>query len=611
LNQSIYYIEKSSQTFADNLSAFGLAYVLEAVARGQAQIRLEDQGMAFAVVCEPSIQPAWIEEATFVSGAPFLVTVDNKTQKKVVKGADLPVAELPISADVVVDYEEEKHNNSEFHTWRNSLSKEERKQFYNGDLRPPVSPHPDWDLFRAVNPAALQAYNKLIGEWWRAGEAFPHLLEILLQMTSKLPNDIEGAERAWLALCEEKGWPKLKEVTASQLFNPSQGKGSFAAKAVWSSPGNLKGFWLLEWLKIVGLRHGGFTKQIRGSKDRKTYALAPVRLSWDVHRAVMKNFRTEMAGSATAIQMDILASLRYTRTLLKHYQEARVEDLAAELFGHPATDLVGGMQMAFYKNLGNAIATMNIACINLPAWVWPKQPKDLAQLGEALWEHEVIVRSLDEGRSDQYGLLDTYRDFLSSNEMKPFFKFTNAYGNFIMHQMERRQFVRPFTTSTLEVLFMNANDTQKRFSLITQSPGFQAIAYAIRHSTVVPQGRKSKGNRPVVEIRYGLGQQLTRKAAYANDFLAEIANFIFLYNAENAQLRENKRELFRKNITTQDLDELTKLVDDYGPEVVCNLLVAYGYAREPFEREKDVDNGVPEPEPGEDATSDETESAEE
>ncbi len=134
---------------------------------------------------------------------------------------------------------------------------------------------------------------------------------------------------------------------------------------------------------------------------------------------------------------------------------------------------------------------------------------------------------------------------------------------------------------------MNSDDPELTFRAILQNEGFKNIAYAIRHSTVVPQARKGKGKKPVVAVRYGLGQQLTRKAAYPAEFLAEIAEFIHLYNAENSQLRENKREPFRKNVTTADIEALTELVDQFGSKVVCNMLVAYGYAREPYEGKPD------------------------
>jgi hypothetical protein len=88
-----------------------------------------------------------VEEARFHTGAPFLVTVDSKTRQKMVKGADVSLDELPISGDVVVDYETQKSNNSQYFEWRKSLDKEELKQLRNGMLNPPVTPHPDWDLF--------------------------------------------------------------------------------------------------------------------------------------------------------------------------------------------------------------------------------------------------------------------------------------------------------------------------------------------------------------------------------------------------------------------------------------------------------------------------------
>jgi hypothetical protein len=584
LYQSTYYIEKSSQTFADNLAAFGMTFVLNVIANGRARVRLEDVGNAFALVCEPELQKKWVIETRFQSGAPFLVTVDSKTRQKMVKGTDFSLDGLPIGGDVVVDYETEKGDNAQFHEWRKSLTKNERKEWMSGALNPPITPHRDWDLFRAVNPAYLRGYNRLVGEWWRGRDAFPEMLEVLLQMTAQLPNDVAGAEKAWEALCKKHGWAVTKRVSAGQLFNPSQGKGTNALKAVWASPNNLYNFWMLEWLKVVGIRYGGFTKLVHGSKDRKTYALVPVHLGWDTHDDVMKKFRQRMVGSSSAIKMDVLASLRYTQALIDHVESARSEDLVAQFLGHPASNFVQGMQMAFYKDMGNAIATMNIASINLPKWVKPETTQDFQSLKEALAEHELIIRVLDESHSDQYDLLKLYRDFLSANDLTPFFRFAISYSGFVMHQLEGRQFVRPFTTSTLEVLFMNSDEPRKAFSQIVKNPGFKNIAYAIRHSTVVPQGRKAKGNKPTVNVRYGLGQQLARKASYPQDFLAEIAKFIHLYNAENAQLRENKRNPFRKNISTEDIESLAKLVDDFGSKVVCNMLIAYGYAREPYKK---------------------------
>jgi hypothetical protein len=130
---------------------------------------------------------------------------------------------------------------------------------------------------------------------------------------------------------------------------------------------------------------------------------------------------------------------------------------------------------------------------------------------------------------------------------------------------------------------MNSED--KKYSDIMQNEGFRNIAYAIRHSTVSLQNAK-KFKKPATDIRYGLGQQLARKAAYPDDFLAELGEFLHLYNAENAQLREKDRNPFRSNVRMEDMEEIVKLVDRFGSKVVCNMLVAFGYASETRSKDK-------------------------
>ena len=594
--QSTYFIDKSTNTFADNLAAFGLAFVLNVIANGRAKVCMEDKGYAFAVVCEPAIRQEWAEKCKFFVGAPLLITVDaaaTKKQEKItkaIKGPKLDLAKLPEPDGYsLVDYEVEKQNRKDFFVWKDGLSDDDEKKWRNGEIQPSSSPHQNWEIFRAVNPGALQSYNLPLGIWWQAQTVFPDLLKILLAMVANAPNDIENAEKAWGVLCKENDLEKPKDVTANQLTNPSQGKGVNNPKTEWRDPNNVKGFWLLEWLKTVGFFYGSYTRIIanpkdpRNSKDRKTYVLSPSRLSWSVHQQVMKHFRQAMSASQTAIKMDVLVSLQYTQAFLKHYEETRVDDLGEDIFGEPPADLVSGMQMAFYKNLGNSPAVMNIASVNLPRWVTPHNPEQLTEFQASLDEHISIVRNFDETRGEQFALLSDYRDFISGGELTAFFEFTNAYSGFVMSQLERKKFVRPFSIPTLEVLFMNSED--KKYSEIMQNEGFRNIAYAIRHSTISLQNAK-KFRKPATDIRYGLGQQLARKAAYPDDFLAELGEFLSLYNAENAQLREKDRNPFRSNVRMEDMEEIVKLVDRFGSKVVCNMLVAFGYASEARSKDK-------------------------
>jgi hypothetical protein len=41
----------------------------------------------------------------------------------------------------------------------------------------------------------------------------------------------------------------------------------------------------------------------------------------------------------------------------------------------------------------------------------------------------------------------------------------------------------------------------------------------------------------------------------------------------------------RRDVRTTDIAEVVRLIDEYGSEVVANLLIAYGYAREPREEQ--------------------------
>lgn len=150
------------------------------------------------------------------------------------------------------------------------------------------------------------------------------------------------------------------------------------------------------------------------------------------------------------------------------------------------------------------------------------------------------------------------------------------------------------------------NHKTKTYSEIMQSEGFRNIAYAIRHSTVSLQKSK-RLRKPATDIRYGLGQQLARKAAYPADFLAELSEFLHLYNAENAQLREKERNPFRKDIRTEDIEEIVALVDRFGSKVVCNMLVAFGYASEtrPKDIPKEEDNQIDEDQTGDEETAEE------
>ena len=79
---------------------------------------------------------------------------------------------------------------------------------------------------------------------------------------------------------------------------------------------------------------------------------------------------------------------------------------------------------------------------------------------------------------------------------------------------------------------------KKELTPIIESEGFQNIARAIRQSTVTLQYMAKSGNPPY-DIRYGLGQELRRKANYPDEFIQELGDFLHSFNAENARAAED------------------------------------------------------------------------
>lgn len=240
---------------------------------------------------------------------------------------------------------------------------------------------------------------------------------------------------------------------------------------------------------------------------------------------------------------------------------------------------VAGFRTAFYKDLGNAVATMNLSFIALPGWIYINSAADARLYVELLNEIELVTRQFDENNSDAFRLLQHLRDFVSGDDLQAFFRFTSLFPSYYMGMKERNKYVRPFSTLFVERLMMS---TDINLYEILMAEGFQNVAYAIRQSTITAQYRKKQGDRKY-DVRYGLGQELVRKSRYPADFMVALSNFMHKFNAENAQIMETRGGPYRRSLKTSDIEEIAQLIDKYGSEVVGNMLVAYGYARLPRE----------------------------
>lgn len=576
-----FFIDKTPQSFGDALLLHGFARLLENLDVDPANITLSDCGLYFAVDLFKPITHEDVERNTDKQIIGFIQTLKNTSLI-----ANAPGIRL-------VDYEAEKAQSAAFFEARKS-----------GGEAPP--PSPEWSIYRAINPGAIQGYNNLALAWYAARS--PETLYLLLDLFSTTPNDIDGAVSAWKALDKAKGWGIKASVTALQLFNPDSGKGHNKVKGDGLSIGNLDSFWLLEYLKAAGFYVGAITRTLRESKDRKTLVIVPRQLTFSENLTVMGKFAEAMQVPLYPTQFDILAVIRYTQALIEHAIAPRGKYALNR--SRVKKRIVGGFQAAFYKDMGNSAATMNMSFLGLPGWIdEPTSQSDVdfyihPETG-LLVEFEKFVRQFNEKESDVPELLRPLRDFVSGDDLEAFFEFTNAFPGYLIGRRSRRKPAKALSTQFIERIIMSQNDPV--LSNIIASPGFRDVAYAIRKSTVIAQWNtedaKKKGKRYPYEIRYGLHQTLLRRATRKQEFIADLSAFLTQYQAETVQLEEtmSKRnipfpfEYQRRSIRTTALEEIVALIDEYGSEPVASLLIAYGYARLPRQVDDSTDETPIEP----------------
>lgn len=571
MNQQIFYVPKGTGTLTDALLAFGFAAVLDEFltkVQVKAAVTLEDGGGYYIIDAGVPIQEAWLNRNIQIEPIPFVSS-----------GRRPPPEDLPGIRVQDVDA-----------TWdRFRAHIEQQKQAQTGeteqaqivaDLKPPDN----WTVTTYIGDFRMQAqdiHNKLVTQWLRSSRTFASFnLRTLFALFAEPYVAQDAVADAWMKATKAAGFDGA--VTASQIFNPHMGKGQNRTKANKLTMGNEKSFWLLEYLKAVGLWTACAPTATRNANLRKTYVLAPQRLDLRYHQRVFSRFRDRLWNEG-AVKQDIVAALLYTEVLL----EQSIANDNLDIFdGGGVSNVVRGMYVATYQLLSqNAYTTMNLSFLGLPDWM-PAilSSSDAEEYIAILREHRERIRAIDEERSEGYALLHLYRDFVSGGYIEAFFEFLADYSNYLTSALDRGQFyIKPFTETNLRRLLTM---TEPQLSEILENEGFRNIAYAIRMSTVIPLyiGRSQSH----FDIRYGLGQELKRKAQYPEDFAQALADFIQSYNDETIRVYERtKGRARRKLITTQDIEQVMRLIDRFGSKTVGNLLVAFGYARDSKEREKE------------------------
>lgn len=571
--QDRYFVPKSTDTYADALTAWGLAAVLSDVLAQAEQPRanrvtVAEEASAFIVELPVALRPEWVESAQKTHLTYFIAR--DAAQAAEWKG------------ERVVNMDEEWKRIARRKEWREAGNDPKSDDPALREQWMALQPHEHFNLFAAAQKLSGDApSNKIWSEIEKV--IYPQLLSALLSQFCTLPSaNTFGSTHS-----------------TATLLNPGQGMGTNDLAPRGASGDKIKEAWPGEWLKAVGFYQAAFCASFQNSKGKTSgisvVVLCPRRISLRNHYEVRKAFSGTFYA-ASSLKIECLAALRYADAFLTF---AQYDADADEVRGRSVADAISGFSMAYFMDVRQGVnfIVKRITFLAMPLWISVPANGDVEPIKNAVQEYIKVLRPLDDARGETRALMDAYLAWSSSGDLRFFWKFCAGYGAYRMECATDSKL--PFqptalTTHNLEVILMNQIIGEKPLAPVIGDEGFQNVARAIRKSTITALYRKNELPSGM-EVHYGLAQELRRLAPYKDKFTARLMQHLQSYNEENvkASVRQiNANSPFRRaNITTRDIERIVELIDEYGAETMCGLLLAYGYARD-FRDPTDADTNA-------------------
>lgn len=549
-------VKKVTGTYSELLETYGLANFLkkifDSLGERDSKIMIADRDTFFEVTVNTDITDEMIERVHYF--LPF---------KYIKVKADADVSAYPDCYDYPQQKKWKKERNEELQRVYKEFQGKEKKEERERQIKEIESRY-DVDVAHDVysqicTPNNFPSFDKLFGNFHHNREMFPLLVKEILAYYSENIYDSKGFEK------QLKGKAFAKNITATQLYNPSQGQGLNKLKADGLNRKNFDSSWVAETMKISGALSDMVCQLVKvgSSYDLKVAVPEYKKIGWGNKRALMLAFKKYLKGN-TPIKIDILDILLLTEKLVE----------LTVIEGKPCNvrNSVTGLHTVYQKDLGQNKAVVNIGFLQVPDFIEIGTEDERADWLEILEEQRQIIGSIDELGSTIQGLM-WYRDFISGSDLNSFFRFSFWYGAYLSNQLSNKKYVRAFTVESLNKFYMSM-DTKLRE--IVENKGFVAVAKAIRQSTVNLQ-YTPKENRKY-EVRYGVAQTLQVKSKTPEDLAEYIGEFIAAYNSETARQTEKSGQTLRANVREDELTEFYALLDRFSSKLVGAMLASYGFA---------------------------------
>lgn len=419
----------------------------------------------------------------------------------------------------------------------------------------------EYDVYAQIaSPNNFPSFEKLYGNFYRNKNKFADFVKEILSYYSDENHDLKVFEKTL------KGLDFLKNVTATQLYHPNQGQGLNKPKADGLNRKNFDSFWITETMKVSGALSDMVCQLVKvgNAYDLKISVIEYKQVNYRFKLTLVPAFKKYLKGN-TPIKIDVLNVLLLTQKMLEH----------TEFMGRKVKNIVSGLYSVYQKDLGQNKAVVNIGFIQVPDFIEIGTKEENQDWIDVLEEQRQIIGSIDELGSTVQGL-KLYRDFISGSDLNCFFDFAFWYGVYVSNGLSNKKYVRVFTVRTLNKFYNCMDAGNLKLEEIIENKGFQAVASAIRKSTVSLQYTPKDERR--YEIRYGIAQALQVKSKSKADLTEFVGEFIARYNAETARRAEKEGKSTRANVREDELMEFYFLLDKFSPKLVGAMLASYGFA---------------------------------
>ncbi len=575
--QHNFFISKTTGTYSDALEAFGLCSLLNKLFRDK-DVTITNHGSYYEIGINVELFPS-MESFDYFQIMPYIKTkeddckirpfIDYEEQKKIKQEYG------QFKKERWTDFQKQIYSRSSS-TERKQIWKKYRKALSNYEPKP----HQNYDIFSTMmSLKALNAYKTVFNNIPTNKKHFGEFMDTLFNYYADRPKQLSDIE--YTEIKRQLKALKATEIKAVQFFSPHQGKGLNAQKCNSSAVGPMSSFWLKDCLKMVGCYDGMYCRKIKIGKqfDTKIYVLDPKEIEFIKHKKLFGDFKRHLDGMSS-IRLDINSVLAFCIDFIKNSEEYKSAAPAFSKLLKPK-NFINGFYCVYFKSLGHSSAVANMSYLELPNFI----SVDGYETGK-LWikileEHKKRIKALQENAGGLcVSLLQNYRQFITTGELRHFFDFIAEYAEFLMQQTaKKKKDIKPFSLNLIEELVIMVDEN---FKVIFQSNGFKNIATAIRSSTISAQYNKAKG-AGLYEVFYGMAQELIRKAEHKDELAEYLSEFVVRYNAETARVAERHPDLLnlgkiRPTVKKEDIEDVVDLIDKYGPTIVGKLLCACGYS---------------------------------